>query len=65
MSRDALPGLPEFEYIKPETLLEASQFLATHAGEARPMMGAQTSLCECVMASGATSTSWTSNAWGN
>jgi len=39
MSLDAHPGLPEFEYVKPESLPEASQFLATHAGEARPMMG--------------------------
>lgn len=39
MSLDAHPGLPEFEYIRPESLPEASQFLATHAGEARPMMG--------------------------
>ena len=33
------PGLPEFDYIKPGSLSEASQFLATHAGEARPLMG--------------------------
>ncbi len=33
------PGLPEFDYIKPGSLLEASRFLATHAGEARPLMG--------------------------
>ena len=33
------PGLPEFDYIKPESLSEASQFLAAHYGEARPMMG--------------------------
>jgi CO/xanthine dehydrogenase FAD-binding subunit len=33
------PGLPEFDYIKPATLAEASQFLAEHAGEARPFMG--------------------------
>ncbi len=39
MSLDAHPGLPEFEYIKPESLTEASRFLAAHAGEARPMMG--------------------------
>jgi len=39
MSLDAHPGLPEFEYIKPETLAEASQFLAAHAGEARPLLG--------------------------
>ncbi len=39
MSLDAHPALPEFDYIKPKTLAEASQFLAGHAGEARPMMG--------------------------
>ena len=33
------PGLPEFEYIKPASLVEASQFLAQHVGEARPLMG--------------------------
>jgi CO/xanthine dehydrogenase FAD-binding subunit len=33
------PGLPEFDYIKPASLAEASQFLAEHAGEARPFMG--------------------------
>jgi len=33
------PGLPEFDYIKPASLTEASQFLAQHAGEARPLMG--------------------------
>ncbi len=33
------PGLPEFDYIKPVSLTEASQFLAQHAGEARPFMG--------------------------
>jgi CO/xanthine dehydrogenase FAD-binding subunit len=36
---NAHPGLPEFDYIKPATLVEASQFLAQHAGEARPFMG--------------------------
>lgn len=39
MSPDTHPGIPEFEYIRPETLVEASQFLAAHVGEARPMMG--------------------------
>jgi len=39
MSLDAHPGLPEFEYVKPETLAEASQFLAAHRGEARPFVG--------------------------
>jgi CO/xanthine dehydrogenase FAD-binding subunit len=33
------PGLPEFDYVKPASLAEASQFLAEHAGEARPFMG--------------------------
>jgi carbon-monoxide dehydrogenase medium subunit len=33
------PGLPEFDYIKPGSLTEASQFLVQHAGEARPLMG--------------------------
>lgn len=33
------PGLPEFDYVKPSTLLEASQFLADHAGESRPLSG--------------------------
>ena len=33
------PGLPEFDYVKPGSLSEASQFLAAHAGEARPLMG--------------------------
>ncbi len=39
MSIDAQPGLPEFDYIKPTTLKEASDFLITHAGKARPLMG--------------------------
>ena len=33
------PGLPEFDYIKPASLAEASRFLAEHQGEARPFMG--------------------------
>jgi carbon-monoxide dehydrogenase medium subunit len=33
------PGLPEFDYIKPASLAEASEFLAQHSGEARPFMG--------------------------
>lgn len=33
------PGLPEFDYIKPASLVEASRFLAEHAGQARPFMG--------------------------
>ena len=36
---NASPGLPEFDYIKPKTLAEASQFLVEHAGEARPILG--------------------------
>ena len=34
-----MPGLPEFDYIKPASLTEASGFLAAHPGEARPFMG--------------------------
>ncbi len=33
------PGLPEFDYVKPASLTEASQFLARYAAEARPFMG--------------------------
>ena len=33
------PGLPEFDYIKPNSLSEASQFLVEHHGEARPLCG--------------------------
>jgi CO/xanthine dehydrogenase FAD-binding subunit len=36
---DVHPGLPQFDYIKPETLHQASQFLASHIGEARPLLG--------------------------
>jgi CO/xanthine dehydrogenase FAD-binding subunit len=39
MTLDAHPELPEFDYIKPASLMEASRFLAQHAGEARPLMG--------------------------
>ncbi len=39
MTLDAHPSLPEFDYVKPATLAEASQFLAEHAGEARPFLG--------------------------
>jgi CO/xanthine dehydrogenase FAD-binding subunit len=35
----AHPGLPEFDYIKPFSLAEASRFLARRAGEARPFLG--------------------------
>jgi CO/xanthine dehydrogenase FAD-binding subunit len=33
------PGLPEFDYVRPASLTEASQFLARYAAEARPFMG--------------------------
>jgi carbon-monoxide dehydrogenase medium subunit len=39
MSINTHPTLPEFEYIKPNTLAEASKFLKEHAGEARPILG--------------------------
>ena len=39
MTINAHPELPEFEYIRPESLMEASRFLAQHPGEARPMLG--------------------------
>ena len=35
----AHPGLPEFDYIRPVDLSEASQFLAKHPTEARPFSG--------------------------
>jgi len=36
---NAYPKLPEFDYVRPETYADASQFLSTHAGEARPFIG--------------------------
>ena len=39
MTLNVHPGLPEFEYIRPENLDEASQFLASHVGESRPLLG--------------------------
>jgi CO/xanthine dehydrogenase FAD-binding subunit len=33
------PTLPEFDYLRPRTLAEASEFLSRHAGEARPFLG--------------------------
>ena len=33
------PALPEFEYMKPASLKEASQFLADHPTDAKPFMG--------------------------
>jgi carbon-monoxide dehydrogenase medium subunit len=35
----AHPSLPEFDYVTPTSLAEASQLLAEHAGEARPLLG--------------------------
>ena len=35
----AHPGLPEFDYVRPTDLMEASQFLQKHAAEARPFSG--------------------------
>jgi CO/xanthine dehydrogenase FAD-binding subunit len=39
MSINTHPALPEFEYYRPETLVEASEFLASHSAEARPFLG--------------------------
>lgn len=39
MTLNAHPELPEFEYLRPASLAEASRFLAEHAGEARPLLG--------------------------
>ena len=39
MSREAHPALPEFEYIKPKSLEEASQFLVENPGTSRPFLG--------------------------
>lgn len=39
MSINSHPALPEFEYFRPETLVEASEFLANHAADARPFLG--------------------------
>jgi carbon-monoxide dehydrogenase medium subunit len=39
MSLEAHPHLPEFEYMRPPSLAEASRFLAEHPSEARPMLG--------------------------
>ncbi len=36
---DTHPVLPEFDYIRPASLEEASNFLAQNAGEARPFLG--------------------------
>lgn len=39
MTINAHPELPEFEYIRPASIAEASRFLAEHAGAARPLLG--------------------------
>jgi CO/xanthine dehydrogenase FAD-binding subunit len=39
MSINSHPALPEFEYVQPVTLAEASEFLASHPAEARPFLG--------------------------
>jgi aerobic carbon-monoxide dehydrogenase medium subunit len=39
MTINAHPTLPEFDYIQPETLTEASDFLLSHAAEACPFLG--------------------------
>lgn len=39
MTINAHPALPELEYVRPETLAEASEFLARYPGEARPFLG--------------------------
>lgn len=36
---DTHPTLPEFDYIRPGSLSEASAFLVEHTGEARPFLG--------------------------
>ncbi len=39
MILDTHPALPEFEYIRPATLAEASNFLSQHPDTARPFLG--------------------------
>lgn len=39
MNIETHPSLPEFEYIRPESLVEASDFLAHHPAEARLFLG--------------------------
>lgn len=36
---NAHPALPEFDYVKPPNLAEASRFLVDHPGEAKPFLG--------------------------
>jgi CO/xanthine dehydrogenase FAD-binding subunit len=33
------PTLPEFDYMRPDSLVDASEFLATHGNDARPFLG--------------------------
>jgi carbon-monoxide dehydrogenase medium subunit len=35
----ARPGLPQFDYLRPDSLEDASRFLAEHPGQARPFLG--------------------------
>lgn len=39
MAINTHPTLPEFEYIRPDTLVEASEFLARNPGSAHPFLG--------------------------
>lgn len=39
MTLNAHPALPEFDYIRPSSLVEASQLLAQHPADARPLLG--------------------------
>ena len=39
MTHNTHPALPEFEYILPKTLMEASEFLSGYPDEARPFLG--------------------------
>lgn len=39
MAHTPTPGLPDFDYIRPASLEEASRFLADHPADARPFMG--------------------------
>ena len=38
MAINTHPTLPEFEYIRPDTLVEASEFLARNPGSAHPFL---------------------------
>ena len=39
MTLNTHPTLPEFEYFRPGTLVEASEFLSSNPGESRPFLG--------------------------